>query len=224
MRNINKADRPDGWYRGKMTQRHVPHSSRAPTAQVDLYPGSHAYADIGTAPIPDREGNKHYMLVKDVCSQYKVVYRFRTKDGVVAAWQDYIRDNRWPKRKGIIYCHTVRLTTDDDVLFVKGKIRELNRDKLIGNWVIAPYLHHSNPIEGGMRHTHNGATMLLYHSGLPPCEYLNALEAFVAGENYVWTATYYREQDKNKSPYVRRFERKPHINDIAIIVCNKDSL
>ena len=218
IKNINRADRPDAWWRGKMTQKRVPHKSNS--SKLDIYPGSHAYGDIGEVPVRDRQGNKFYMLIRDLCTQFKSVYVFKTKDDVVHAWLDYVREQEWPAHtKGVIICNTVRLTTDDDVLYVKGKIREFNRTHNIHNVVICPYLHHANPIEGGMRHTMEGATMLLYHSGLGPGSLLDALRAFCHGENFIWTATCYREQDKNKSPFMRRYNRRPHINDMSLFGC-----
>ena len=218
MKSINRANRPDSWWRGKMHSKHVPHKSKV--VKVQIYPGSHAYADIGEVPVKDRNGNKYYLLIRDLCTQFKSVYVFKKKSGVVNAWLDYVREQEWPANTShLIICTLVRLTTDDDVLFVQGQIREFNRKHKIHNVTICPHLHHANPIEGCMRHTMEGATMLLYHSGLGPGSLLDALRAFAHGENFIWTATHFREQDKNKSPFVRRYNRKPHINDIFLFGC-----
>jgi hypothetical protein len=77
--NVNKADRSDSWYEGKMTQRTVPSVSRKP-AHRNFTPGSHIVSDIGEVPLADRNGHKYYVVFKDMCTQFRKVYRMRTKD------------------------------------------------------------------------------------------------------------------------------------------------
>ena len=109
-----------------MTQRSVPQVSRRPKG-VKVTPGSHIISDIGEVPIPDRHGNKFFVLFKDMCTQERVVYRMTTKDQLVHCYKNYVADHEYQVLEGFFFCRMKYLVTDDDVMYVKGKIEETSK-------------------------------------------------------------------------------------------------
>ena len=100
---LNRAERPDNWWQGKMTKRTTPQvSRRANRVKVKL--GSHICSDIGEVPVKDRNGNKYYVLFKDMCSQYRIVYRMKKKDELVNVWKQFIADHTFQDVNGKMYC------------------------------------------------------------------------------------------------------------------------
>ena len=99
----NKADRTDSWYKGKMTQRTVPSTSRRP-AHRTLTAGSHLVSDIGEVPIPDHQGNRYFVVFKCMCTQFRKVYRMRINDALVRVWQQFIADYGMQEKEGKMFC------------------------------------------------------------------------------------------------------------------------
>ena len=125
LKKVNRADRPDSWYNGKMTNRTVPQVSRRPT-KVAMTPGSHVVSDIGYVTIPDRNGNKYWVLYKDLCSQHREVYRMKRKDDIVDVWCQYITDNEFQDLQRTLVCRIRNFITDADASYIEGKVKEVN--------------------------------------------------------------------------------------------------
>ena len=218
IKSINRADRPDSWYQGRMTQRTVPANSRRPTS-IKLTPGSHIVSDIGEVPVPDRSGNKYYVLFKDLCTQYRRTYRMKTKDELVGVWQIFLADSGYQHNKGAIVSRVKYLVTDDDKMYVAGKVKEVNTKRMIGKWTLAPYTHNANPSESEMRRIMEGAVSALYSSGLPPSFLLDALECNIHSKNRLFTPVHHDPKHEFMTPHERLFGIKPSIDDMARFGC-----
>ena len=214
----NKADRTDSWYKGKMTQRTVPSTSRRP-AHRTLTAGSHLVSDIGEVPIPDHQGNRYFVVFKCMCTQFRKVYRMRTKDALVQVWKQFIADYGMQEKEGKMVCRIRYLVTDDDVMYVKGKVAEANKEHLIGKYTLAPYTHQANPSENEMRRLMEGAVQLLHSSGLPPSFLLDALDCHVESKNRLFTPICHDPTHQFQTPHQRMLGTKPDINDIARFGC-----
>ena len=217
-RSTNKADRPDSWYAGKMTRRTVPSVSTRPPV-VEMKAGSHIVSDIGYLPVADKDGHIYFVLLKDMCTQYRVVYRMKKKDDVIEIWKRYVTDNSWQDLQGRIYCRVSNFITDDDASYVKGEVAKVNKNKMIRQWVIAPYTHNANPAEQEMRRIMEGACSNLYDSGLGPSFLMDALCAHVETVNCMFTPVCNIKGHEFKSPYERMFKVKPDIKDMARFGC-----
>ena len=137
---VNKAERPDHYWAGKMTARNVPKKSRRP-ANIKLVPGSHIVSDIGEVPVRDRNGHKYFVLFKDLCTQFRTVYRMKNKSDLAGIYRKFIADNRCIDIAGRIVYRTKYLVTDDDVMYVKGEVERINRENLICKYTLAPFTH-----------------------------------------------------------------------------------
>ena len=211
----SKPDRSDSWYAGRMTRRRVPNKGRK-TSNRKVMTGSHIVSDIGVLPMPDRHGNKYYVLFKCESSQYRVVYRMKTKDELVSVWQRFLADHSTVKRlDGTLYCRTDYLISDDDVMYVRGEVKRVNNSKMIGTWTIAPYTHDANPCESEMRRIIEQAASMLYDSGLPPSFMLDAIEYHCQLVNCIYTPICHHKGDEYKSPYTRWHGSKPNIDMFA---------
>ena len=159
--------RPDAWWAGKMTSRHVPANSRRGRG-VNVHRCSHIRSDIGgPLPVPDRYGNTYYVLYKDEYTQFRVVYRMKEKSEISHTWKKFITDHALQDSSGVMSVSVKYLVTDADKMYLEGKIAEYNRTNMIGRWTIAPYTHQANPAESEMRRLMENAVTALYSSGLP---------------------------------------------------------
>ena len=211
---VDKGDRPSMWYAGKMTHRTVPHASRKP-ASVVYTPGSHIVSDIGYVSVPDREGNKYFVLFKDMCTQYRSVYRMKEKSDIVDIWRNFVADHQLQSVSGTMSCSIKYLVTDADQSYIAGKVQQANTEHLIGKYTLSPYNHQANPSESEMRRVMEGAVANLYDSGLPPSFLLDALDFHVESVNRLYTPIHHRESDRLKTPYERKFGTKPALSDLA---------
>ena len=218
VKETDRTGRADAWYSGKMTHRHVPAVSRS-IGSANLKPGSHIVSDIGQVPVKDLDGNRYWVMLKDVCTQCVDVYRMKKKDELVSAWQSYIASNSVRDVQGIVRLRTEYLVTDDDVMYVKGRVADVNNKLFIGNWRIAPYTHNANPAESEMRRVLEGALVLLHDSGLPPSFMLDALCCYAEVKNRVYTTVCHDPKHEFMTPFQRLRGYKPHINDIARFGC-----
>ena len=214
IRRTNRADRPDSYWAGKMTSCHVPQRSRRP-ANVKLTPGSHIVSDIGEVPIADRHHNRYFVLFKDMCTQYRCVYRMKRKDELASVYRMFLTDNRCTHANGTITYRTRYLVTDDDVMYVKGEVERINKEHLICKYTLAPYTHNANPAESEMRKIMEGAVCNLHASGLPPSFLLDALDCHIEAMNRVYTPICHVSSHQYMTPYERFHGTKPSINDIA---------
>ena len=201
-----------------MMNRTVPQVSRRPT-KVAMTPGSHVVSDIGYVTIPDRNGNKYWVLYKDLCSQHREVYRMKRKDDIVGVWCQYIADNEFQDLQCTLVCRIRNFITDADASYIEGKVKEVNKNKLIRKWTIAPYTQCANPAESEMQRMMEHAVSMLYNSGLPPSFLLDALDCHTQIVNRLFTPVYHRECDKYKTPYERFHGTKPSFNDMARFGC-----
>lgn len=96
-----------------------------------MTPGSHVVSDIGYVTVPDRHGNKYWVLYKDLCSQHREVYRMKRKDDIVDVWCQYIADNEFQDLQGTLVCRIRNFITDADASYIEGKVKEVNKNKLI---------------------------------------------------------------------------------------------
>ena len=211
---VDKGDRPSMWYAGKMTHRTVPHASRRP-ASVQYTPGSHIASDIGYVSVPDREGNKYFVLFKDMCTQYRSVYRMKEKSDIVDIWRKFIADHQLQSVSGTMSCSIRYLVTDADQSYIAGKVQQANTEHLIGKYTLSPYNHQANPAESEMRRVMEGAVANLYDSGLPPSFLLDAVDFHAECINRLYTPIHHREKDRLKTPYERKFGSKPSLSDLA---------
>jgi len=81
LRTVDKTKRPEEYFKGKMTSRHVPTKTRRPP-KAKLSTGSRIpsqRSDIGYVHVPDRHGNRCFVLFKDLHSQYVTFYRMKRK-------------------------------------------------------------------------------------------------------------------------------------------------
>ena len=218
VRKVNRADRPDSWYAGKMTRRTVPSVSRRPPVVV-MSVGSHIVSDIGYLPVADMNGNIYYVLLKDLYTQFRSVYRMKKKDDIILIWKQYVTDNSWQDLQGRIYCRISNFVTDDDNSYVKGEVAKVNENSMIRQWVIAPYTHNANPAEQEMRRLMEGACSNLYDSGLGPRHLMDALCAHVETVNNMYTPVCNMKGHEYMSPYERMHGVKPHIRDMARFGC-----
>ena len=218
IKSTNKADRPDHYWAGRMTSRNVPKKSRRPDS-VKLTPGSHIVSDIGEVPIADRHGNKYFVLFKDLCTQYRTVYRMKKKDELARVYQEFLAHNSCSDLVGTITYRTKYLVSDDDVMYVKGEVNRINQSKLICKYTLAPYTHNANPSESEMRRVMEGAVCNLHGSGLPPSFLLDALDCHVEVANRLYTPVYHDPLHRFHTPYQRFHGTKPSINDIARFGC-----
>ena len=140
VRKVNRADRPDSWYAGKMTRRIVPSVSRRHPVVV-MSVGSHIVSDIGYLPVADMNGNIYYVLLKDLYTQHRSVYRMKKKNDIILIWKQYVTDNSCQDLQGRIYCRISNFVTDDDNSYVKGEVAKVNENSMIRQWVIAPSIH-----------------------------------------------------------------------------------
>ena len=214
----DKSQRPDSWYSGKMTKRHVPGTSRRPPS-VAFGRGTHIVGDIGVVPVPDRYGNKYWALYKCLYTQFRVIYRMKLKSEIVETWKMFIADHSLQEEEGEIRISAKFLVTDDDQCYVAGKVQEYNREKMIGKWTIAPQTHNANPAESEMRRTMENAVSALYSSGLPPSFLLDALENGISCSNMVYTDVYHEEQHRFQAPYQRMKGVPPHVDNLARFGC-----
>ena len=210
----NRADRPDSYWAGKMTSCNVPQRSRRP-ANVTLSAGSHIVSDIGEVPIADRHSNRYFVLFKDLCTQYRCVYRMKRKDELASVYRMFLSDNRCTHTNGTITYRTRYLVTDDDVMYVKGEVERINREHLICKYTLAPYTHNANPAESEMRRIMEGAVSNLHGSGLPPSFLLDALDCHIEAMNRVYTPICHIPSQQYMTPFERFHGTKPSINDIA---------
>ena len=162
-----KSKRADAYWAGKMTSRNVPRISRRP-ANVVMSVMSHIVSDIGVVPVKDRHGNKFFVMYKCMYTQFRVVHRLKTKDEITRSWQKFIADFGLQNKQGNMKVRVRFLVTDDDKSYVRGKLAEYNKTRMITNWAIAPYTHNANPAESEMRRVMENAVCALYSSGLPP--------------------------------------------------------
>ena len=221
IRTINRANRPDSWFEGKMTQRSVAKKSRRPEG-VKLTPLSHIVSDIGVVPFPDKAGNKYFVLFRDECTGYRKVYRMKSKSELVKVWKQFLVDHNHISHKssgGTIEYNVQYLVSDSERLYMSKEVENLSLKHGVGKWLVAPYTHQANPAESSMRRVMEGAVQSLYDSGLPPCFLLDALCCHVDCENRLFTKVYHITHHKNKSPYERVYGKKPHIDDIARFGC-----
>ena len=215
---VDRGVRPSMWYAGKMTRRTVPHTSRKP-ASVTYTPGSHIVSDIGYVSVPDREGNKYFVLFKDMCTQYRTVYKMKLKSDIIDIWRKFIADHQFQHVSGTMSCSIKYLVTDADQSYVAGKVQEANTQHLIGKYTLSPYNHQANPSESEMRRVMEGAVSMLYDSGLPPSFLLDALHCHVQTVNRLYTPIHHRESDVYKTPYERKYGTKPSLNELARFGC-----
>ena len=218
LKSVAKGNRPSMWYAGKMTHRTVPHISRKP-ASVRYTPGSHIVSDIGYVSMPDREGHKYFVLFKDMCTQYRTVYRMKEKSDIVDVWRRFIADHQLQSVSGSMSCSIKYLVTDADQSYIAGKVKEANIQHLIGKYTLSPYNHQANPSESEMRRVMEGAVSHLYDSGLPPSFLLDALVYHVESVNRLYTPIHHRACDEFKTPYERKHGSKPALSDIARFGC-----
>ena len=143
----------------------------------------------------------------------------RTKDALVQVWKQFIADYGMQEKEGKMVCRIRYLVTDDDVMYVKGKVAEANKEHLIGKYTLAPYTHQANPSENEMRRLMEGAVFILHSSGLPPSFLLDALTCHVESKNRMFTPVCHDPKHHLQSPYERMQGTKPHINDIARFGC-----
>ena len=214
----SKGDRPDMWYAGKMTHRTVPQTSRRPDG-ITLTPGSHITSDIGYVSVPDRMGNKYFVLFKDMCTQYRTVYRMKRKSDIVGIWKQFVADHQYQDVQGHMYCSIRYLVTDADKSYIEGQVKETNTKHLISKYTLSPYNHQANPAESEMRRLMEGAVSNLYDSGLPPSFLLDALDCHVHCVNRLYTPVHHRERDVFRTPYERMFNSKPSLADVARFGC-----
>ena len=215
---LSRGDRPDMWYNGKMTHRTVTQVSRRPESIV-FTPGSHIVSDIGYVSIPDREGHKYFVLFKDMCTQYRCVYRMKKKSDIVDIWKKFVADHQYQDVSGHMFCSIRYLVTDADKSYLEGQVRDTNTKHLIGKYTLSPYNHQANPAESEMRRLMEGAVSNLYDSGLPPSFLLDALDCHVHCVNRLYTPVHHRPQDQYKTPYERKYKSKPSLLDIARFGC-----
>ena len=71
----------------------------------------------------------------------------KRKDDIVGVWCQYIADNEFQDLQGTLVCRIRNFITDADATYIEGKVKEVNKSKLIRKWTILP-------------HTHNGQTWL----------------------------------------------------------------
>ena len=218
IKQISKAKRPDSYWSGKMTSRLVPRVGRRPS-KIKLTPGSHIVSDIGEVPIKDRSGNKYYVLFKDICTQFRIVYRMKSKDELGGVYRQFLADNRCTNTAGTIRYRTQFLVTDDDVMYVHGEVERINREQLICKYTLAPYTHNANPAESEMRRIMEGAVCNLHDSGLPPSFLLDALDCHTACMNRVYTPICHDPSHQFRTPYERYNGTKPSITDVARFGC-----
>lgn len=218
IKQVNRAKRPDSYWAGRMTSRNVPQRSRRPRG-VKITPGSHIVSDIGEIPIPDRHGNKYYVLFKDLCTQYRSVYRMKTKDELANVYRQFLADNRCRDILGTIKYRTRYLVTDDDVMYVKGEVARINSEHLICKYTLAPYTHNANPAESEMRKIMEGAVSNLHDSGMPPSFLLDALSCHIECMNRIYTPIYHDVLHRFQTPFQRYYGTKPSIHDVARFGC-----
>ena len=181
--------------------------------------GSHCVSDIGYLPIADMDGNIYYVLRKDLCTQFRSVYRMKKKEDLRAIYRQYVTDNSWQDLQGRLYNRISNFITDDDNSFVKAEVTKINKEHFIRQWVIAPYTHNANPAEQEMRRLMEGACSNLYDSGLGPRHLMDALCAHVDTVNNMYTPVCNTKGHEFKSPYERMHGIKPHIRDMARFGC-----
>ena len=210
----DRSQRDDAFWAGRMTQRHVPRKSRRPLT-LEMGVLTHIVSDIGVVPVKDRSGNKYFVLYKCLYTQFRVVHRLRTKEQITDSWRKFITDFALQGKEGSIKVRVRFLVTDDDKSYVAGQMAAMNREKMIGQWTIAPYTHNANPAESEMRRIMENAVCALYSSGLPPSFLLDALEHGCNCSNMLYTSVCSEPDHKNKSPWERVKGTRPHIDHIA---------
>ena len=226
LRSINKADRPDGFWAGKMTRRHTPQQSRAPD-RVKYTPGSHIVSDIGFVPVSDKSGNIYYVAFKDICTQYRRVYRMKDIKDLLGVWKRFLADhqlqgfsNNNSKSTSSISKRQVKfLVSDHDSKYLSAKMGEFNDHNYIASWSSPPYTHNQNPAEREMRSVVENAVGMLYDSGLGPSFLLDAIDCYCESANMTATSVYHLPEHQYKTPYERFHGTRPCVHDIARFGC-----
>ena len=139
----------------------------------------------------------------------------KTKDEITQSWRKFIADFGLQNKQGNMRVRVRFLVTDDDKSYVRGKLAEYNKTKMITNWAIAPYTHNANPAESEMRRVMENAVCALYSSGLPPSFLLDALQHGCTCSNMLYTGVHYEDDHARQTPYERVKGSKPNINNVA---------